>query len=1287
MAEKQLLIEASEFGLICNFDNQNDKNKLTESLKISKKPNDCLLVRGVPSTRLDVVNQNGRIYPTALMQKAIDEARPKMKAKMLVCSGSEHPTDSTVPPEYISHIITDAYIKNVLIETNGKKERQNVLFCDFLVLPTIPYGINLQKFLLEGIGTGISIRGLGSCDPDGKVTEYELMGADIVGNPSSSVYLSTIIGESVNKAEIKEATEDLTETFIVSASATNVVRDLDSALALSQQIDSANFGTVKKTSTKLDSEVDPKTGAETTMVTLETETEDEVSELDQALALAKQAIMNGKADIDSVTIENVKEEQPQESVENSETPLNEDDTNLGLKKIVDIKGVETTGPDEKELWRVSAELRDADDHNAVEWQRSYKSLADAGVDQTYLDYANGKDMTAENNDGLQEDEGHYAPQPHITPILNYILRNFPKDGEAYEAAAKMANDIVTGRISSTEDREKALEELKKYVMIQHEDYIPESEMNEAGITDEYKADHIGSLDKVAENMVQRQYNFIVGNTQEADPMRQQAENVFAKFEQGKVNAIDTKVVLGEIVQELQKKLWGESCAIKESNDMRTQRCAKVYDYLDAMINNNELSGQEREDAQEMMDAYVAAVLDPRKTDESLDAMLDKLEAYIDSNNISEAKDTEYDVHEFKPQGVDWIHDAVVSLIWNEGLSLEQACRKFCEQNENIPYEYLLEYMRTAPMEESVMTEEPLKAIISYAMGTDGWYVAKLGGSLANLEYIDKQLNNLIKTEHLLVKDKDKPYIDFDYMKEDEIVRLFKALQDKLHVRLDVYNPTADIQGESTMTEAKEEEQEDPNNGKQYVLKCKTNDKYVAMNGNAIDFVDSPKDAIHFIKGNEESGVIHLSGINKILNTMGILDSDIERYFKKDSIDISAHDDVNVQAAESDGIKVEECGNKAPITEDNGSNTRFQATVKINGANGESSENIPVSAVDMEGINAEVGNLYDMKKQNADGEIMIAVVDTSSGQQFMFNPETHQIEAMNTQMEAAGDLEQDGNKLSMEVDDNNKVEKEFDTPAQASVAKAGIEQGKLGGDVLLSEDDTSLDDDDEESEIAKCAWCGGEFEKSALKKEKDLGYLCNTCARGIASREGPLTFEEAENQRYEDIEPGWYAGAQGVGVTGPYESKEALLADLGEVADKIDIEYISAEDLGLAAESTKIDEVMYKEPGEASDPFIVKPLKDATAKDIVVEVANIDWDNDDLYNTFLANYEPGDPVTFGDIESKVKDLPSETAVRLNTDELPDDIDAHAFKAYILDKLSQTYAMKVNNADVLGMHYVN
>lgn len=838
MSEKQLLLESCDFSFTCNL-SEEEKNTLTESLKISAGKNGNLIVKSIPCTILDRRNQNGRIYPTALMQKAINEARPKMKAKMLLCSYSEHPQNSFPEPKDVSHCVINAYIKNVEIEVEGKKERHNVLFNDWEILnEKSQAGAQAQQLLLSGFGIGTSIRSLGSCDPDGTVTELSYLGTDLVGQPSSETFVNSVIGESVSVSVVPENT--LTETYVVSASATNVVRDLDSALALSQQIDSANFGTVKKTSTKLDSEVDPKTGAETTMVTLETETEDEVSDIDQALMMAKQAMMNGKADIDSVTIENVKEEQPKESAENSDAPiLNEEEKDpayLALKKS------------------------------------GYYSF---NTPEEYMQFI--------NDNAKYLDNGYSLPG---------------------------------------------------------------------------------------------------------------AEKIFAEYTDGKI-------------------------------------------------------------------------------------------------------------------------------------SPELACHE-------------------------------LEGFI---------------GNITNKTFGEYVLESAV---------------------------------------------------EPTITEAKEDKQEDPNNGKQFVLK--TNQGFVAMDGNALKFVEKPKDAIHFVKGKEESGVIHLSGIEKILDTMGVYD--VEKYYKKGTTDISVHDDVNVLAVNTnsknkDGA-VEECSDsQATMTEDNGSNTKYQAVVEIVEPNGSrSSETIPVSAVDMEGINKEIGNLYDMKSQNG-SNVNITVVDTATGQSLVFNKDMHQVEA--AQMESAGDLEQNGNKLSMEVDDDNKVEKEFKTPAQAAVAKAGIESGKFGGDVLLSEEDD--DDEDETDPHAKCEWCGEEYALTDLKREKDLGLMCPVCRRAVASR-----------------------------VSDPLEFSDV-----------------------------KMNEVMYNEPGEASDPYIEKPLNEDDTSSINVTFRNIDWNNEDLMNKMVGNMEDDDPVNIGDIESKVKDLPDEATITVRIDEIPMTDDA-SLERFLFDKLGEKYAMKVNNAEMADVNWV-
>jgi len=960
MSKKQLLLESCDFSFACNL-SEEEKHTLTESLRISAGKNGNLIVKSIPCTILDRRNANGRIYPTALMQKAIDEAKPKMKAKMLLCSYSEHPQNSFPEPKDVSHCVINAYIKNVEIEVEGKKERHNVLFNDWEILnEKSQAGAQAQQLLLSGFGVGTSIRSLGSCDPDGTVTELEFLGTDLVGQPSSSTFVNSVIGESVSVSAAP-----LTETFVVSASATNVVRDLDQALVLANDIENAEFGTVKKTSTKLDSEVDPKTGAETTMVTLETETEDEVSDIDQALAMAKQAMLNGRADIDSVTIENVKEEQPKESAEKSDAPvLNEDD-------------------DEDD--------DDTEHYEVCGWCGEKLPLSDLKKERDFGYLCNHCAR------GLQSREGP----------LNF-----------------------------------------------EDEYVPESVMDEAG--------------------------------------------------------------------------------------------------------------------------------------------------------------------------VDKLMDEIRSIMYNEGLSLEQACHKYCEYHENIPYEYVLEYMRTNPtvdvqgesITEATITEAKARENNNFHMSVD----------FARLKFLPEMMNTYpenhpfhIEAKKLLkaIQSSIEEHQDFNLEELEPLLVACDNLLDKYQ---------SDYSDPKIIKEAKEDKQEDPNKGKQFVLK--TNQGFVAMDGNAIKFVDKPHDAIHFVKGKEESGVIHLSGINKILDTMGIYD--VEKYYKKGTTDISAKDDVNIQVANATEEKpVKECGNNTPMTEDNGSNTRYSAHVSIMTDSGTTEEDIPVSAVEMEGINKEVGNLYDMKAQK--GEPQITVTDTATGEQLMFNPETHMVEPMEIHQESAGELKQDGNKVSMEIDDNNTVEKEFENPAQASVVKAGLEQGKLGGDVLISEDN--------------------------------------------------------DRPHYEDVKPGWYAGAEGVGVTGPYESKEALLADLGDVADKIDIEYISAEDLGVAAESTKIDEVMFNEPGEASDPEIKKPMNDAVEQDIMVSVDNIDWDNDDLVNNFMGNMQPDDPVSFGDIESKINDLPNHIDIKMSKEELPEDVTLDSLKELVKEKIAKTYAMNVNDLAITELNSIN
>lgn len=340
---KYLLIENCEF--ISDIKVSND---LKESLKLSAGKAGTLIVKNLPGTILNRENQNGRIYSTEVLAQAIREAKPLFETKQLLSQACEHPEGSFVSPTTASHVVTNAYIKkNVRVVVDGEPGNFDMLFMDIEVLNT-EEGKNLRALLEAECSVGTSIRGVG--DMEGKyVKNYEFLGIDFVGNPSSSTFTRMPVSESA-KVEVKDE-RDLKETFTVTTSSTNVVRDLDQAAMLQQQLDGLGYGTVTKTSTKLDQETDPKTGAQTSIATLEAETSDDVADLDQALQMARNAMLNGTINVDSITIENIKEEdETKEAVEAvsyvpekttlKEKPVteakkeDEEDPNLGKKFVL-----------------------------------------------------------------------------------------------------------------------------------------------------------------------------------------------------------------------------------------------------------------------------------------------------------------------------------------------------------------------------------------------------------------------------------------------------------------------------------------------------------------------------------------------------------------------------------------------------------------------------------------------------------------------------------------------------------------------------------------------------------------------------------------------------------------------------------------------------------------------------------------------------------------------------------------------------------------------------------------
>jgi hypothetical protein len=172
--EKSLLIES---GVVVRLDRQS----FTESVSMKEKSGGRLIVRGIPATKLEFKNANGRKYSKAEMQKSLDSAKALIESRGALCTADDHPSGTHVAPIKASHVLVDAYIRDT---KDGP-----YLFNDWEILETAN-GKDLRALVDADISFGTSIRGLGNMQED-NVVNYEYLGTDAVGNPSSGTFTKT----------------------------------------------------------------------------------------------------------------------------------------------------------------------------------------------------------------------------------------------------------------------------------------------------------------------------------------------------------------------------------------------------------------------------------------------------------------------------------------------------------------------------------------------------------------------------------------------------------------------------------------------------------------------------------------------------------------------------------------------------------------------------------------------------------------------------------------------------------------------------------------------------------------------------------------------------------------------------------------------------------------------------------------------------------------------------------------------------------------------------------------
>jgi hypothetical protein len=164
------------------------------------KATDKMKIKGVFG-RCNEKNNNGRIYPTAVLESQLSKVQPMISERRL-CGELDHPQNDTVKLSNASHLITKLEMKGD--ELIGEAE----------ILKT-PAGLTAAALVNGGVKIGISSRGMGTLSEDqngDKVVneDFRLVTFDLVADPSTrGAYPG--LSESTESQYVRETQGKLTK--------------------------------------------------------------------------------------------------------------------------------------------------------------------------------------------------------------------------------------------------------------------------------------------------------------------------------------------------------------------------------------------------------------------------------------------------------------------------------------------------------------------------------------------------------------------------------------------------------------------------------------------------------------------------------------------------------------------------------------------------------------------------------------------------------------------------------------------------------------------------------------------------------------------------------------------------------------------------------------------------------------------------------------------------------------------------------------------------------------------
>jgi hypothetical protein len=150
---------------------------IVENLQVltEGKTNPTMKIKGIFG-RCNEKNNNGRIYPTAVLEGQLSKVQPMINERRL-CGELDHPQNDTVKLSNASHLITKLEMKG------------NELVGEAEILNT-PAGLTAKALVEGGVKIGISSRGMGTLSEDAngqKIVneDFRLVTFDLVADPST----------------------------------------------------------------------------------------------------------------------------------------------------------------------------------------------------------------------------------------------------------------------------------------------------------------------------------------------------------------------------------------------------------------------------------------------------------------------------------------------------------------------------------------------------------------------------------------------------------------------------------------------------------------------------------------------------------------------------------------------------------------------------------------------------------------------------------------------------------------------------------------------------------------------------------------------------------------------------------------------------------------------------------------------------------------------------------------------------------------------------------------------